>query len=64
MGISERNQVTMKTLNGYNKMINFRRQIKWRTDMVAHECNPSTYKIEAEGQHIEGQPGLHSHILY
>lgn len=32
--------------------------------MVAHECNPSTYKIEAEGQHIEGQPGLHSHILY
>jgi hypothetical protein len=30
---------------------------------LAHTCNSSTWKAEAVGSQVKGQPGLHSEIL-
>jgi hypothetical protein len=32
--------------------------------MVAHTCNPSSWKVVAGGLLVWGQPGLHSKSLY
>jgi hypothetical protein len=36
---------------------------KFKLDMVAYTCNPSTGEVETGGSQVLGQPGLHSEIL-